>query len=516
MLLSLAPSRPALRGRPTGPPARLRDDLPGRLVLAAAAVLTVLSAIRALLPMWWLGDGEIWRASDTATIARNFYRGGMDLFLPQINWGGNGPGYVETELPILPWLSALVYHVTGEDAAVGRLIAVAFGVLAAAAFWALVRRILPAAPARWALLAFVASPALMRWGNAFMPDVVVLAFTVLTLLAFQRWLEVDRGVWLAATAAATAAAGLAKSSALHVGLVLVVWLLIADRRRFRRPSLYLAAVAALVPVGLWLWHASELYRTYGNTFGVISGGDSKFGSWAIWTSPAFWTGNASIEAVNVFGLLGLPVALVGAVVAWRWRGPVLLAAGIPAVALFYLVAARYSMGLGPQYHVFSVPYAAILEGLGAAALLGWLSGRARSGWVRRVGVVGLVAALSAVSLTAFALSFQDRSGVLAVCSRGLDAVSRPAGPGRRGDHDPGRRPGRGEQLRGAGRVLPGRPQGLEPARGPARPGPARRVRRRRGALVRRARPLPGHAGRPLGCLAERPRPPGAVRRRGRL
>jgi Dolichyl-phosphate-mannose-protein mannosyltransferase len=416
---------------PTGLPSgirhlvRLRDDLPGRLVLAAAAVAAALSAVRALLPMPWLGDGAIWRAADTAAIARNFYRGDMNLFLPQIDWGGNGPGYVETELPVVPWLAAVAYHVTGEHAAVGRLIVVGFGMLAAAAFWGLVRRILPPAPARWALLAFVASPALMRWGNAFMPDVAVLALVLLTLVAFQRWLAEDRWVWLAATGVAACAAGLAKSTALHVGLVLVLWLLLADRRRFRRPALYVTAVAALVPVGLWLWHAGNLYRTYGNTFGVISGGDSKFGNLAIWTSAAFWSGNASIEAVDVYGLVGIPVALAGAVVAWRARGPVLLAAGLPAVALFYLIVGRYSMGLGVQYHTFSVPYAAILEGLGAAALLSWLAARARSRLLHRLGVAALVASLSAVSLAAFSLSFQDCSGVLAVCARELAAVSAP-------------------------------------------------------------------------------------------
>ncbi|MFC4943312.1 ArnT family glycosyltransferase [Pseudonocardia sp. GCM10023141] len=402
---------------------RLRDDRFGRLVLGVVAVVTTLSAIRALLPMPWLGD--IWRPADTATIARNFYRGGMNLFFPQINWGGNGPGYVEAELQLVPWLAAAGYHLVGEHAWVGRMISVVFTIVAVLAFWGLVRRILPPTPARWALLAFVVSPAVMTWGNAFMPDITVLAFYVLALLGFQRWLSEDRGVWLAATAGAVAVAALVKPTSLHVGLVLLIWLLLADRRRFRGPMLYVAAVAAVVPVAVWLWHASNLYRTYGNTFGVISGGDSKFGNLALWTSPLFWTGNATIETMLVFGVAGVPFAVLGAWTAWRARGPVVLAAGIPAVAVFYVAVARYSMELGPQYHVFSLPFAAIVVGLGVTAAGQWLRRHeVRRGYRGLLAVVAVVA-LSVASITVFAQSFVDRRGVLAGCAQVLQSKSAP-------------------------------------------------------------------------------------------
>jgi 4-amino-4-deoxy-L-arabinose transferase-like glycosyltransferase len=402
---------------------RLRDDRFGRCVLGVVGIITALSVTRALLPMPWLGD--IWRAADTATIARNFYRGNMNLFFPQINWGGNGPGYVETELQIFPWVAAALYHLVGENAWVGRLISVALTLIAAAAFWGLARRVLPPTAARWALLAFVVSPAIMTWGNAFMPDITALAFYVLTLLAFQRWLTEDRKIWLAATASAAAAAALVKPTSLHIGLVLLIWLLIADRSRFRRPLLYVAAVGALAPVAVWLWHAGNLYRTYGNTFGVISGGDSKFGNLALWTSAQFWTGNASIEAVLVLGVAGVPIALLGAWTAWRDRGPVLLAAGLPALAVFYAAVARYSMELGPQYHVFSVPFAAILIGLGLVALERWLTQKKVSQRGRAVLAVVAATALSAMSVVVFAQSFTDRSDVLATCSRVLAEVSAP-------------------------------------------------------------------------------------------
>ena len=405
-----------------GHAAPLRGDSLGRWALTVAGVVAVLSVVRAVLPMPWLGD--IWRPADTASIAHNFFVGGMNLFYPAIDWGGAGPGYVEAELQILPWISAGLYFLFGEHAWVGRLVSVAITLGGAAVFWALAKRLVPGTTARWALIAYLVSPAVMTYGNAFMPDVTVLLFYLLTLLFFERWLAQDRLVWLVAAAAAASIAGLAKPTSLHVFLVLLLWLVVAARDRLRRTSLYVAGVAALIPPALWLWHAHNLYVTYGNTFGVISGGDSKFGSIAIWTSKLFWTGNVTIEATLIYGIVGVPVALVGAWLAWKNRGPAILAAGFPALAVFYFAVARYSSELGPQYHIFSLPFAALLVGIGAAGVAQWLRGRVPP--VARVGVaVVAVLLLFGQSAQIFAGSFRDNSGVYGACAAQLDEVSAP-------------------------------------------------------------------------------------------
>ncbi|HNY11065.1 MAG TPA: dolichyl-phosphate-mannose--protein mannosyltransferase, partial [Candidatus Wallbacteria bacterium] len=50
-----------------------------------------------------------WRQCDTAAIARNFYESGMDIFHPRIDWGGNSPGFVESEFQLYPFIVALLY-----------------------------------------------------------------------------------------------------------------------------------------------------------------------------------------------------------------------------------------------------------------------------------------------------------------------------------------------------------------------------------------------------------------------
>ena len=40
---------------------------------------------------------QSWRQADTAAMARNYYENGHNFFYPQIDWGGNSAGFVETD-----------------------------------------------------------------------------------------------------------------------------------------------------------------------------------------------------------------------------------------------------------------------------------------------------------------------------------------------------------------------------------------------------------------------------------
>ncbi|WP_433505216.1 ArnT family glycosyltransferase [Pseudonocardia halophobica] len=408
-------------------PERPRPDLLGRVAVLVLGVVTVLSVVRAFGPLTYPGD--IWRQSDTASMARNYAEHGLNLFMPQINWGGNGPGYVESELPIMPWLTGILYTLFGDHEFLGRLVSLAFMLLATAAFWGLAKRILPPTAARWALIAWAVSPAFMRWGTAFMPEATVLAFTLLALLAFCRWLQEDRPVWLVAAAGAVSLAGLAKPTSLHVGLVMALWLLLAARDRLRRPSVYLAGLAALVLPALWLRHASGLYETYGNTFGVISGGDDKFGNLAMWLGADFYLGNLRSEVLFIYGVVGVPFALLGAVWLWRHRrgapaAPFLLA-GAVALVVYYFAVGRYSgSDLGIQYHVYSLPYAAVATGIGVVAAQRLLRDRLGPRLVAALGVLAVLA-LGAQSVNVFRQSFDPDAGALGTCATQLAAVSRP-------------------------------------------------------------------------------------------
>ena len=55
-----------------------------------------------------------WRQCSTASIARNFYYNGMNIFYPQVLEGGTTNGIVgETEFQLYPFVVALLYKIFG-------------------------------------------------------------------------------------------------------------------------------------------------------------------------------------------------------------------------------------------------------------------------------------------------------------------------------------------------------------------------------------------------------------------
>ena len=86
-------------------------------------------------------DAASWRESDMATIARNFFDGHRNIFLPAIGWAGPGENYVGYEFQLTTYVTAILYGLFGVHDWVARGTTISFGVLGIFAFHRLVRRI---------------------------------------------------------------------------------------------------------------------------------------------------------------------------------------------------------------------------------------------------------------------------------------------------------------------------------------------------------------------------------------
>lgn len=325
-------------------------------------------------PLTYESDG--WRQSDTASIARLFLENGFHLLYPQIYWGGDGPGYVEAEFQLYSFTVAVLYKLFGEHLWLGRLVSLLLSIPTLLIFHLLARRMLPAREALGALIFFALSPLYLRYSVAFMPEATVLFFYVAALYAFLRWIETAGPAWLILCGVMTAAAILVKPTAIHIGLI---FLLLIVRRwgpaRLLRGDLWRFALISLLPALLWYWHARGLYLRHGNTFGVLSGGDSKLGGPRYWLDPAFYASLARLELAWLLTPLGCVPAILGLRAAWR-RGADLPALGIATMGLYYLLVARYAGApWGVHYHLYALPYYALAVGFS----LSWFSGR-WGGW----------------------------------------------------------------------------------------------------------------------------------------
>jgi hypothetical protein len=333
-------------------------------------VLIILSGILLRLPLLFASmnyDTDAWRQADTASIAYHFYLNGYKLLYPQIFWGGNGPGYVETEFQLYPFIVSLLYSLMGEKLWLGKLISLLFSVFAWLSFYRLAEQVFKENQiARWALFFLVFSPLYIRYSVEFMPEGTVMFFYICGLSFFVDWLSTLKKSHLLISAVSIALAVLVKPTSIHVGLIFA---LLAFEKMgigvLKRLEIWVSTIIALTPSVAWYWHARNLYMIYGNTFGLLSGGDNKFGNWEIWLSPHFYV---SLLRLDVKWVLGYGLVLVfaaGLLVASRKKEYRLIVFGLIVIGVYYAIVARYSsQEWGIQYHIYALPFFALATGVG--------------------------------------------------------------------------------------------------------------------------------------------------------
>jgi hypothetical protein len=323
-------------------------------------------------------DWQGWRQADTQAIARNLAFEEFAPLEPRIDWRGDGPGYVETEAQIYPALTAVAMRLWGESvwpAQLLSLVCVAAGLIVVAV--ALARRYGDAA-ACGALLVMLGHQGTIAMSTSIQPDALSFAAFAVGWVAFVSYLETPSRRRLVWWVAATAIAGLVKPTTLELGIAQFV--LVVLTRRHRDPWIWLGWAVVVTIVAAFMVYARTLFVDYGNTFGVLSGGDSKLPATAMVLAPSTWTELARYSVVWGVGVAAVPASIA---LAWRRRlEPTHLALATGALVLV-VVALRYTSGsFGTHYHL---PHVVLGGSLVAAALQG-----RRASWVLACAMVAIV------------------------------------------------------------------------------------------------------------------------------
>lgn len=371
---------------------------PRRWALAAAATILVWCGLELAIrrSSTITDDWQGWRQADTQAIARNLAFEEFTPLAPRIDWRGDGPGYVETELQLYPTLIAIAMRATGESVWPGQLISLACCALAAWVVFAALARRHGSRAAYVALLATLSMQGVVVGATSIQPDPFAFLAFAIGFVAFADWLEIPTGQRLVRWVAATLIAGLVKPTTLELGLAQGVLVLLANRAALRRPLLWLGWGVVLAGVAVFLVHAHGLYAAYGNTFGLLSGGDSKLPALDVITTAKPWIGLARFTVIWGVGVLAVPAAIF---LAWRRKLPREAIALAVGAAVLSLVALRYTSGLfGTHYHLPHVVLGAWLVAAAVAELE-----RTKLGARPRLIVAG--AAVSAGLLYARAVHF---------------------------------------------------------------------------------------------------------------
>ncbi|MGC4063245.1 MAG: glycosyltransferase family 39 protein [Polyangiaceae bacterium] len=352
--------------------------------------------------------GPHWRQAETQSIALNFLLE-PNVFFPRINWGGSGPGYVESEFQLYAGIVALGMAIFGRSESVGQWVSLLAMAGAAAILFKAVRRYYGDFAGLMSVLVMLGSRNAVHLGSAVMPDALCALFYAASLERFLAFIEGERRGALLWSAMFLALAGLVKPIALGGGLAQALIIFAYRREWLKSKQVWFAWGAVLLVIVAYLFHAAELHHHFGNTFGVVSGGDSKFPDLAHlrrlhWLAQAFYV---SLEfGVGYLGVVSLLVLLL--VRRLRWIDVAIAFGGAAAI----LVSLRYSCDrwLGCHYHVFLV----IAEAWLVAAVVRWGS---ELPWARAKAGPVLAAAFVLVLIALFSRNLVLHRGELAYAER---------------------------------------------------------------------------------------------------
>jgi hypothetical protein len=292
-------------------------------------------------------DWHGWRQTDTQTIALNFTKPGSNILWPQINWGGDGPGYVETELQLFPKLISLLLRVFGPVEWAGQLISLlAIAAAAAMAFFHVSERYGGVA-ALFGFGAFLAARTSPHLATVVMPDALALLAYVTAWTFFCRYVRAGGTNDLIAYGIAGTLAMLTKPTTAHLGISSFLLLALAARPRLREVRVWITWTVMVGVFGAYLLHAHQLYAAYGNTFGLLVGEDSKTPKLRYLLMPGLFI-TAARFVIN-WGL-GPIAALVLVVQALRRRLDAEHVALLTGNAIIVVVALRYMSDFAGTYY----------------------------------------------------------------------------------------------------------------------------------------------------------------------
>ncbi|HEX7517377.1 MAG TPA: glycosyltransferase family 39 protein [Chthoniobacterales bacterium] len=336
------------------------------IIVLIAVVVRLIEIEQTFIDPW------SWRQSDVAAIARNFLENGFHFNRPQIDWAGNAQGYVGTEFPILPFVAALCYRITGVQEWVGRIQGVIFFAVALPFFFLLVRRISGEVAALWATFFYSFAPLSIVASRAFMPDVPSLSLALAGMYFFLVWLERNNRRALIGSALLISLSFLIKLPAAVIGAPLLYLAVAAvgacpeSDRRDRRPplqdllkrfstswELWLFALITLAPPAIWYWHAHRIAETF-YPYHFFGGGGFRIMNAAWYWKIAKQTALSSLTPV-LFTL-----AALGAFVAPRGKYTRIFHWWLAAMAMFI-----FAVGWGNRHQWYQlplVPIAAVFAG----------------------------------------------------------------------------------------------------------------------------------------------------------
>ena len=234
------------------------------------AILIIIMGFLARLPNLTKPILEVamWRQCDTASIARNFYYNGMNIFYPQVMQGGATEGYIGgTEFQIYPFTVAILYHIFGVHEYLGRLVSILAFCGGAFFLYRLSGKYVDKTTSLIALLFYTFNPYIFFYSRSFQPDSSMLFFSIAMLYFFSEWIDREKWWRFVLMTLFAALAFLTKFPTVCLGLPLLYLCLRKYKINFIiQWKLWLFAALSLIVTFLWYKYSYYLATLNGFYF----------------------------------------------------------------------------------------------------------------------------------------------------------------------------------------------------------------------------------------------------------
>lgn len=282
-----------------------------------------------------------WRQTDTASVSRNYYENGFKFFYPQIDWGGNSPGFVESDFPAYTFAVAVLYKFFGVHEYLGRLLSVFASLITIFFLYLLVKKNMDEKTALWSAFFYAVLPLTVFYSRTFQPEATLLMASVIGIYFFSEWITAERWSFFIFSAVFLSLACLLKPMTLYLGLPLLF--LSWDKykqRTFLRWQLWLYAFLVLMPIILWYYHAHKLGTSGGLTLNIWGYGSDKWGNWDMVFSLYYWRRIFLVLFGRHFARIGFPIFLFGLFLKRQYPKERLFDFWLMAILIYFIIVGK--------------------------------------------------------------------------------------------------------------------------------------------------------------------------------
>jgi hypothetical protein len=328
-----------------------------------------------------LFDHHSWRQADGATIARNFYREGLNPLRPTIDGrGDSAEGTVATGLELHSLIFAAVSRVTGFSDMVGRVVSALCFPASALLLWSFCRsRYGEDAGLIAAVVYSLGLPLVVYAERSIWNEPVLLLLSMAALASAQAYSLDPRRLRLLALVASLSLLGAVKPQWLI--MLAPVWALWFERDGWKFLARWETWLVVLVPcatAAAFLWHMQEVAQRTQLTFGAA---DKLFQFGDMTGHFVFVITRRMVR--DIFGPVGVAAWIVGLVALVKRGRRVEIAALLSC--LVYLIVVSHGNRRHDYYQLALVPAGVIAIPAGILAIAHWARQRLPEAWtVQRI------------------------------------------------------------------------------------------------------------------------------------